>query len=148
MTKGRTICKVLTTIVVISASMLTLASCSKMDDINEPPMQKQAVTKIWCIHEQMPSFPGGTQALLAYLKENTHWPEECEDSCVQGKVVVSFVIEKDGSITEAKVVRSLEPAFDKEALRIVNGMPKWLPGKYYGNAVRVRYCVPINFRTL
>ena len=93
----------------------------------------------------MPSFPGGTQALMDYLKENTRWPGGPE-RCVQGRVVVSFVVEKDGSIAEAKVVKSLDPAFDAEALRVVSMMPKWIPGKFYGEATRVRYCIPIRFK--
>ena len=96
--------------------------------------------------EQMPSFPGGTQALFEYLKENVTYPEECEETCVQGRVVVSFVVERDGSITEAKVVKSVYPALDNEALRVVNGMPKWMPGKQNGNSVRTKYTIPINFR--
>ena len=144
----RTICKLLTTLVVLSAGMLALASCSKMDDLSEMPVKKQAGTTIWEEYETYPSFPGGTQALMNYIKENTHWPEGCEESCVQGRVVVSFVIEKDGSITDAKVVKSLDPAFDKEALRVVSGMPKWCPGKFYGKTVRVRYSIPVPFRII
>ena len=96
--------------------------------------------------EQMPSFPGGTQALFEYLKENVTYPEECEGTCVQGRVVVSFVVEKDGSITEAKVVKSVYPSLDEEALRVVNSMPKWRPGKQNGNSVRTKYTIPINFK--
>ena len=96
--------------------------------------------------EQMPSFPGGTQALFEYLKENVTYPEECEETCVQGRVVVSFVVERDGSITEAKVVKSVYPSLDEEALRVVNSMPKWRPGKQNGNSVRTKYTIPINFK--
>ena len=95
----------------------------------------------------MPSFPGGTQALMDYLNENTRWPGSPE-SCIQGRVVVSFVVEKDGSIGEPKVVKSLDPAFDAEALRVVSMMPKWIPGKFNGKATRVRYCIPIRFKLL
>lgn len=96
--------------------------------------------------EQMPSFPGGTQALFEYLKENVTYPEECEETCVQGRVAVSFVVEKDGSITEAKVVKSVYPSLDEEALRVVNSMPKWRPGKQNGNSVRTKYTIPITFK--
>ena len=96
--------------------------------------------------EQMPSFPGGTQALFEYLKENVTYPEEFEETCVQGRVVVSFVVERDGSITEAKVVKSVYPSLDEEALRVVNSMPKWHPGKQNGNSVRTKYTIPINFK--
>lgn len=97
-------------------------------------------------YEQSPSFPGGRQALLDYLKENTHWPLGCADECIQGRVVVCFVVEKDGSITEAKVLRSLAPAFEAEALRVVASMPKWMPGRLYGKVVRMKYCIPITFK--
>ena len=107
--------------------------------------QKNSTCIIHCNYEQMPSFPGGTQALMDYLKENTRWPGGPE-SCVQGRVVVSFVVEKDGSIGEPKVVKSLDPAFDAEALRVVSMMPKWIPGKFYGEATRVKYSLPIIFK--
>ena len=93
--------------------------------------------------EQMPSFPGGTQALMEYLQENVVYPEE---TCAQGRVVITFVVEKDGSITEAKVVKSVEPALDEEALRIVNAMPKWIPGSQNGERVRTKFAVPVFFR--
>ena len=96
--------------------------------------------------EQMPYFPGGTNALLAYLEENIKYPEDCEEVCVQGRVVVSFVVEKDGSISDAKVVRSVYPSLDEEALRVVNGMPKWRPGKHNGQSVRTKYTIPVIFR--
>ena len=103
-------------------------------------------TTIYDAVEKMPSFPGGTQALFEYLKENVTYPEECEETCVQGRVIVSFVVERDGCITEAKVVKSVYPSLDEEALRVVNGMPKWMPGKQNGNSVRTKYTIPINFR--
>ena len=107
---------------------------------------EKAEKEAFDVVEQMPSFPGGTQALFEYLKENVTYPEECEETCVQGRVVVSFVVEKDGSITEAKVVKSVYPSLDEEALRVVNSMPKWRPGKQNGNSVRTKYTIPINFK--
>jgi protein TonB len=103
-------------------------------------------TKIWCNPEVMPSFPGGTQKLMQFISDNLRWPEGCEDFCIQGKVVVSFIIEKDGRVTEPKVVRSLDPAFDKEALRIVNLMPKWNPYSINGERRRMKYTIPISFK--
>ena len=94
----------------------------------------------------MPSFRGGQKALMAYLAENVQYPKDMKDTCAQGRVLVSFVVERDGSITEPKVVRSVCQALDKEALRVVNAMPKWMPGKQNGNAVRVKYVLPITFR--
>jgi protein TonB len=112
--------------------------------IPEPPIEGEV--KIFDIVEQMPSFPGGDKALFDYLSENIKYPEDCEETCVQGRVIVTFVVEKDGSITEAKVVKSVYPSLDEEALRVVNSMPKWRPGKQNGNSVRTKYTIPINFK--
>ena len=153
MTQGKAICKALmtirkvVTIVGISACLSVMTGCSKLDTISEAPVQQQPTTKIFEDFEQMPSFRGGVQGLRAYLAENVKYPAGCDESCIQGRVIVSFTIEKDGSITEAKVTKSLEPSFDKEALRVVNAMPKWQSGKLNGKAVRVRYAIPVTFRT-
>lgn len=95
---------------------------------------------------QMPSFRGGQEALNEYLRDNVHYPDSLADSCVQGRVVVGFVVEKDGRISEPKVVKSLDPALDAEALRVVSNMPKWIPGREYGQCIRVRYYIPVSFR--
>lgn len=91
-----------------------------------------------------PSFPGGQEALLQYLKENVQWPDTEAD--VLGRVIVSFVVETDGSLSGIKVVKSLDPLFDKEALRVVKSMPKWIPGTQNGQPVRIRYTIPVIFR--
>ena len=96
--------------------------------------------------EQMPSFPGGPQALLNYLSEHINYPEGYEEICVQGRVVITFVVEKDGSLSDITVVKSLEKAFDEEALRAVKSMPKWIPAMQNGEPVRVKFAVPVNFR--
>lgn len=96
--------------------------------------------------EQMPSFPGGDKKLMEYLSENIRYPKELAETCIQGRVIVSFLVEKDGSISDVKVLKSLDPLLDKEALRVVSGMPKWIPGRQNGVAVRVRYIIPVNFR--
>ena len=98
------------------------------------------------VAEQMPSFPGGDRKLMEYLSENIRYPEECEEICVQGRVIVSFIVEKDGSISNVKVAKSLAPLLDKEAVRVVSGMPKWIPGRQNGVAVRVKYIIPVTFR--
>jgi len=91
--------------------------------------------------EQMPTFRGGEQALKAYVEEHLRNPDNRE-----GRVVVTFMIERDGSITEAKVVRSSDSELDKEALRVVSAMPKWLPGKRSGESFRVKYTLPVTFK--
>ena len=93
----------------------------------------------------MPEFPGGPQALMDYLKANVIFPKIAEDEGIQGKVVVSYVIDVDGSVTDVQVVQSVHPALDKEAMRVVKNMPKWIPGKQDGKAVQVKYSLPINF---
>ena len=101
-------------------------------------------SKVYDVPETMPEFPGGTQALMEYIRNNIKWPDE--ESSVQGRVIVSFVVEKDGSVSNAKVVKSVHPAFDAEALRVVNGMPKWIPGKQNGEPVNTKYVVPVIFK--
>ena len=97
------------------------------------------------IDEQQPSFPGGDKALKEFIHDNLRYPKDYE-GCAQGRVVVSFMIERDGTITEASVLKSIDPQLDKEALRVVGLMPKWSPGKRDGKSVRVRYNLPINFQ--
>ena len=103
-------------------------------------------TKVFDVVEQMPSFPGGQSALLQYLSSNIKYPVVAEENGVQGRVIVTFVVEKDGSITDVRVVKSVDPSLDKEAQRVVKSMPKWIPGKQNGSAVRVKYTVPVTFR--
>lgn len=97
------------------------------------------------VKEVMPEFPGGPQALMDYLKANVIFPKVAEDDGIQGRVVVSYVVDIDGSITDVQVVQSVHPALDKEAMRVVRNMPKWIPGKHDGKAVQVKYSLPINF---
>ena len=96
--------------------------------------------------EEQPQFPGGAPKLLEYLSQNIRYPKEAMEADKQGRVIVSFVIRKDGSISDAKVVKPVDPLLDAEALRVVNTMPNWTPGKQSGKAVNVKYTVPITFR--
>jgi protein TonB len=116
--------------------------------IEEPKEEvKQEVTqKIFDVVEQQPSFPGGQAALLQWLQQNIHYPPVAEENGIQGRVVVSFVVEPDGSITNVQVVRGVDPSLDKEAVRVTKAMPKWQPGKQNGQAVRVKYNLPVQFR--
>ena len=102
---------------------------------------------IFCdLNETQAYFRGGPQALRQYLEENVDLSVIDGTTDIQGRVVVSFVVEKDGEITNAKVVKSVHPALDAEALRVVNSMPKWTPGMQKGEPVRVKYTVPVTFR--
>ena len=112
-----------------------------------PPAPKPEVaTKVFDVVEEMPSFPGGSAALMSYLSSNTKYPVVAQENGVQGRVIVSFVVERDGSISDVKVARSVDPSLDREAQRVVKSMPKWKPGKQNGSAVRVKYTVPVVFR--
>ena len=116
------------------------------EKIAEPEPVKEEETKVFDVVEQMPSFPGGPSALMQYLSSNIKYPVVAEENGVQGRVVCTFVVERDGSITDVRVVKSVDPSLDKEAVRVVKGMPKWIPGKQNGSAVRVKYTVPVTFR--
>lgn len=108
--------------------------------------EKPVEEKVFDVVEQMPQFPGGDAALFEYLSTHIKYPTIAEENGVQGRVIVTFVVERDGSITDVKVVKSVDPSLDKEASRVVEGMPKWIPGKQNGSAVRVKYTVPVTFR--
>lgn len=112
-----------------------------------PPAPKPEVSnKVFDVVEEMPHFPGGAAALQAFLSSNTKYPVVAQENGVQGRVIVSFVVERDGSITDVRVVRSVDPSLDREASRVVRSMPRWSPGKQNGSAVRVKYTVPVVFR--
>lgn len=102
--------------------------------------------EIFQIVESMPEFPGGMDALLKYLSNNIKYPPSAQENNIQGRVIVEFVVNRDGSIVDPRVMRALDPSCDKEALRVIKGMPKWTPGKQRGKPVRVKYTVPVMFR--
>jgi protein TonB len=93
----------------------------------------------------MPKYPGGPEKMFEFIADNLRWPYD-DESCIQGRVIVSFIVEKDGSLTDIKVEKSIDPLFDKEAVRVVKSMPKWKPGMYRGKPARVKYYIPISFR--
>ena len=116
------------------------------EEIKAPEPPKVEEEKVFDVVEQMPSFPGGNTALMKFLNENIHYPVVAQENGVQGRVVVSFVVERDGHITDVQIARSVDPSLDKEAQRVVKSMPKWIPGKQNGSAVRVKFNVPVSFR--
>ena len=101
---------------------------------------------VYQVCEEMPEFPGGMQECMKWLGKNIKYPTEAIEKGIQGRVILQMVVEKDGSITNAKVVRSVDPLLDKEALRVINLSPKWTPAKHKGEAVKVRYTLPVMFR--
>ena len=96
--------------------------------------------------EQMPAFPGGSYGLMSFLARNIKYPAEAQENGIQGRVIVQVVIDTDGSVTEAKINKGVDPYLDKEALRVVTSMPKWAPGKVGDKAVKVTFTFPVNFR--
>ena len=102
--------------------------------------------KSWdCIPETMPQFPGGLGVMMKYLAANIKYPASAVKAKKQGRVIVTFIVQKDGSVTHAKIAKSVDPELDAEALRIVKGMPKWTPGTQNGKPVNVKYTLPVNF---
>lgn len=102
---------------------------------------------IFEVVEQMPEFPnGGMAGLMQYLSKNIKYPTIAQENGTQGRVTVQFVVNRDGSIVDAKVLRGVDPYLDKEAIRVISSMPKWKPGMQCGKAVRVKYTVPVMFR--
>ena len=143
-------------VVGVSMGLAALTSCeSQLADLDAvsdtPSAMNQPVgsnMSFWMgdVVQYQPSFPGGQKALLEFLKENTRYPEQAEKEGITGKVVVSFIIEKDGSISDAKVVRSVHPLLDAEALRVMELMPKWNPARQNGETVRTKYNIPVTFK--
>ena len=132
----------------IAAGVLSLSACGS--DVTESLGREQAAVKaynadkVFGLVEEQPSFPGGQAALMKYIKDNMRCPDSENDA--SGKVIVQFVIDKDGTVKDPKVVRGITPALDEEALRLVMNMPRWNPGKLRGNLVEVSYTLPILFK--
>lgn len=103
-------------------------------------------SNIFGVVEEMPSFPGGMAALMKYIKDNLRYPEICREGAAMGRVNVGFIVNEDGSLSDVKVIRSISPELDKEAIRVVKSMPKWNPAKQNGKVVKMKYVVPVNFR--
>lgn len=108
--------------------------------------EEESARQIFTVVEEMPQFPGGDGELLKFISKSIKYPVIAQENGIQGRVVCSFVVNRDGSIVDAEVVRGVDPSLDKEALRVINTMPKWTPGKQRGKPVRVKYTVPITFR--
>ncbi len=111
--------------------------------VEEEEVEEQ---QIFQVVEEMPEFPGGMAECLKFLSQNIRYPTISQENGVQGRVIVQFVVNQDGSIVDPVVVRSVDPYLDKEALRVISMMPKWKPGKQRGKAVRVKYTVPVTFK--
>ena len=118
----------------------------QVTDIPAPKGERDGEKLVFQVVEEMPSFPGGMKECMMFLAKNMKYPLEAQKAKIEGRVIVQFVVDKDGSITDAKVVRNVSPELDAEAVRVVNSMPKWNPGKQRGMAVAVKYTMPVMFR--
>ncbi|MDX9909510.1 MAG: energy transducer TonB, partial [Mariniphaga sp.] len=107
--------------------------------------EEEEETQVFFIVEDMPEFPGGEAALRQFIANEIKYPVIAQENGIQGRVYVTFVVNTDGSIADAKIARGVDPSLDKEALRVVSTLPRWKPGMQRGKAVRVSYTVPINF---
>lgn len=137
----------------LAVALLAMNSTAMRANVQKKVVKSTKVTKKTCttdkvyeVCEQMPIFPGGDAAMMKYLSENVKYPALAIKAQEQGRVVVSFTVEKDGAISDVKVARSVTPSLDAEAVRVVKAMPKWTPGKQGGQLVRVRYNVPVSFK--
>ena len=110
--------------------------------VTEAPVEEEVFDMV----EQAPQFPGGQAELMSWLGKNIRYPVIAQENGIQGRVVCQFVVGSDGSVRDIKVVRSLDPSCDKEAVRVIQSMPKWIPGRQNGKAVSVRYTLPVTFR--
>lgn len=122
--------------------VIIITTKKRQEELDNEPKQPD----VFDVVEGMPQFPGGAAALMQYLSQNIRYPKEAMEAKTQGRVIVQFVVEKDGSISGAHVVKSVNPQLDAEALRVISAMPNWTPGTQNGQTVRVKYAVPISFR--
>ena len=124
------------------------AEQTEISSVSKPVMHKELLPddSVYNNIEVMPEFPGGMEAMMKYLSENIKYPEQAKEKNTQGRVLVSFVVEKDGSISNVKVARGIGNGCDEEAVRVISAMPKWKPGKHNGKKVRVSFAIPISFK--
>ena len=137
------------------AQLGTVAITEGVKDLNKIEVKEQVIAEPVVVDdepvsiamvEQKPSFPGGEAAMYQWLSNNIVYPPAASEEGIQGRVVVEFVVGKDGSITNARVVRTRHPALDKEALRVIKAMPNWIPGRNNGQPVKVTYTLPVTFK--
>lgn len=126
--------------------MLLVAECCLITANAQKTVVSQTDQKVFDTVEQMPEYPGGMQAMIEFLQTNMKYPEDAAKQKVEGRVMVEFVVETDGSVSDVHVAKQVFPSLDAEAIRVVQAMPKWTPGKKKGKVVRVKYNLPIVFR--
>ena len=122
-------------------------SSNKTLNSKNAAQSKKTDENVWCyVSEQMPTYPDGDAALMAFISKNLKYPEEAIKKKIEGKVILGFVIDSTGVVKDVSVLRSIEPACDKEAIRVVKLLPRWIPGKQDGKNVNVRYTLPVIFK--
>ena len=126
----------------------TVKSTTKTSEITDESSDPKKVFtgKVYDLVDEMPSFPGGLEELYKWIDNNVQYPAVARENGIEGRVILKFIVEKDGSLSDSTVIHSVHPMVDREALRLVGQMPKWNPGKRAGVPVRVRYCLPIKFK--
>ena len=124
-----------------------------VDSVDKQPAANMDVTaedlvqgEVYDMVEQQPQFPGGTKELMTFLGKNIRYPVIAQENGIQGRVILQFVITKEGKVADIKIMRSVSPELDEEAVRVVKAMPAWTPGKQDGQAVNVRYTLPVTFK--
>lgn len=125
---------------------VSVVQCATIDIVDAPASQQSEAEPIFTTVEQAACFPGGQGALMQWIGANLRYPEDAHENDIQGRVIVQFVIEKDGTISSPAIVRGVDKSLDKEAIRLIKKMPKWTPGRNNGQPVRSKFNLPITFR--
>ena len=125
--------------------------CAVCEYLSKQAEEKDKVKKrgkdfVYDVVEQMPSFPGGMKAMMEYLDKNIKYPVNAQKNLIEGRVILQFIVDEKGRLSDVKVARSVEPSLDAEAVRVVKAMPRWNPGMQKGEAVKVPYTLPVTFR--
>lgn len=132
-------------IALLSFGFMANAMAQHFDE-GEEVIEQSESDKVFEVVEKMPSFPGGQGALFDFMEKNIKYPKVAEDNGIQGRVILTFIVKKDGSLSNVRVAKSADPALDKEAVRLVKSMPKWNPGIEKGQYVNVKFTLPVTFR--
>ena len=132
-------------IALLSFGFMANAMAQHFDE-GEEVIEQSESDKVFDVVDKMPSFPGGQGAMYDFMEKNIKYPKVAEDNGIQGRVILTFIVKKDGSLSDVRVAKSVDPALDKEAVRLVESMPKWNPGIEKGQYVNVKFTVPVTFR--
>lgn len=125
--------------------LMAIIACLMTLGVQAQENNESNASQVYDVVENMPQYPGGMPALIQFLSENISYPKDAKEKSISGRVLVTFIVEKDGSVSEVQSATSTYPSLDDEAVRVVKAMPHWKPGTLKGDSVRVRYTIPINF---